>query len=167
MFAIEVGCGQPADAAANDDKIVSLVGSNRLSGFRPEVSVTHAVRGLKSSGMTAAHSSQGWWIVARCVLRGRDVARLPIREPRASQRTTGGESHAIQGVCRVMSRCQYSSAFAVARPFALLFTRVSHSSPRDLDPCPSKLCQVTAEEWVPVPPSHPPADRSARVATRS
>jgi hypothetical protein len=54
--AVEVGSGQAADAAADDDEVKSLARINRFSSSLPEIAVAQGVRHLKRSPVTSSHA---------------------------------------------------------------------------------------------------------------
>ena len=57
-LAVEVRRGQTADAAADDDQVVSLAGILGLAGRVPECAVAQAVSRIERSGMAAAKSGE-------------------------------------------------------------------------------------------------------------
>ncbi len=75
--AIERGGGEPADSAADDDKIIALDRAFRLAERR---AVAQAMRGLERAGMAAAHSCQRGRVGAPLVLRRRRRGECGARQ---------------------------------------------------------------------------------------
>ena len=69
LRAIEMGCGESTDAAANDHQIVGIFA--RLRGRRgfPEVAVAQAVGHFEGARVAAAQAGEGGRVVAGRVLR--------------------------------------------------------------------------------------------------
>jgi hypothetical protein len=69
---VEIGGGEAADPATNDDQVVMLPRFDwRGSGFQ-EGAVTQRVGGLETAGVAAPHSGQRGRVIAGTILRCRD-----------------------------------------------------------------------------------------------
>jgi hypothetical protein len=98
---VEMPGREPADAAADDHKIVSLAALGDRAGLRPKVAIAQAVRDLERARMTAAQPGEDRRIVARHILRrraGRKRRRDEIRQHRARNGAADGERNAVEEV---------------------------------------------------------------------
>jgi len=67
---IEIGRGEPADAATDDDQIVILTRLDRPRAGFGEGAVAQPVCGLEAAGMAAPQSGESGRVIAGTVLRG-------------------------------------------------------------------------------------------------
>ncbi len=77
LGAVEMRRRQPADAAADDDQIVSLAGRGDRARLRPEIAVAQRVRRFESPRMAAAQAGE-----RRRIISGRVLGRRRPRQRR-------------------------------------------------------------------------------------
>ncbi len=98
--AVEMGGGEAADAAADDDQIVDLAGVFGLAGVLEELAVAEAVGGFKGTLVAAAHAGEGGGVVAGRLFGIGGGIEAEEKFGRRERRS-GGEGGAIQKIAAV------------------------------------------------------------------